>query len=133
MITLKQVMRANAASCIVFGCIFLTIPADVTSFLSTNMPAPETILLLLGIVLIVNGLHLILVSLQPKPGRLVLLYFSIGDYIWVIASISLIFLGIWVTTPEGIFTTLAVSLMVGWFGVMQMYLQSKSCFISARE
>lgn len=120
MITLNHVMKANAVSCIAFGLIFLIIPSDVNMFLSTDMSAPKTILLILGAGLIVNGLHLIWASLKPRPSKLLVLYFSIGDYIWVLASISLLLLGVWITTTAGVITTLIVSTMVGVFGTLQI-------------
>jgi len=113
-------MRANAVSCVTFGLIFLVIPADVIMFLSTDIQVPKTVLLILGAGLIVNGLHLIWASLKPTPSKLLVLYFSVGDYIWVLASISLLLLGIWITTTVGVITTLIVSVMIGIFGILQM-------------
>ncbi len=120
MITLNHVMRANAVSCIVFGSIFLMRPSDINMFLSTDMQAPKRVLLLLGTGLIVNGLHLIWASLKPMPSKLLVLYFSIGDYIWVLASIILLLFGIWINTTAGVVTTLIVAAMVGIFGILQM-------------
>jgi len=120
MTTLNHVMKANAISCIVFGSIFLIMPAMVITFLSADIPAPKTIILILGIGLIVNGLHLIWASLKPIPSKALVLYFSIGDFIWVLASISLVLFGIWITTTAGVITTLTVSAMIGFFGIFQM-------------
>jgi len=118
MTTLSYVMKANAISCIVFGLIFLIIPSKVIMFLSADIQPP--VLLILGVGLIINGLHLTWASLKPMPSKALVLYFSIGDYIWVLGSISLVLLGIWITTTAGILTTLVVSAMVGLFGVLQM-------------
>jgi len=120
MTTLSYVMKANAISCIVFGLIFLSIPSKVIMFLSADIQPPETVLLILGTGLIINGLHLTWASLKPMPSRALVIYFSIGDYIWVLGSISLILLGIWITTTAGVITTLVVSAMVGLFGILQM-------------
>ncbi len=120
MITLNYVMKANAISCIVFGLIFLMMPSKVIMFLSADIQAPKAILLILGIGLIVNGLHLIWASQKPMPSKALVLYFSIGDFIWVLGSISLVLLGIWINTTAGVITTLVVSAMVGFFGILQM-------------
>lgn len=120
MITLNHVMKANAISCIVFGLIFLIMPSRVILFLSADMQAPKAVLLILGIGLIVNGLHLIWASQKPIPSKALVLYFSIGDFAWVLGSISLVLLGIWINTTAGVITTLVVSAIVGLFGISQL-------------
>lgn len=120
MVTLKDVLRTNAASCIVFGLIFLFIPSTVAGFLSTEGLAPNTAILILGIGLIFNGLHLAWASLKPMPPKSLIIYFSVGDFLWVIATVLLIIFGIWVTTPLGIIISLFISAMVGLLGVLQV-------------
>ena len=120
MITLKIIMRANAASCILFGLLFLMMPSYIITFLSTENQMPEIALLVLGIGLIVNGGHLIWESLKEMPTKSQVLYFSIGDFIWVIASMILIFLEIWITSPAAIVLTVLISAVVGLFGVLQI-------------
>jgi len=113
-------MRANAASCIGFGFIFFIFPAEVSGFLSTNMKVPEIILFVLGIGLFINGVHLVWASFKPLPSKQLVLYFSGGDYIWVLGSVYLLLSGIWITTSIGILVTILVSGMVGSFGILQM-------------
>lgn len=120
MITLSSVMKANAISCIVFGSTFLFFYEEVKRFLSVGVQVPNTVLILLGAVLFFNGLHLMWASLKSKPSQYLVLYFSIGDAIWVIISVFLLLTGIWITTPLGIVVTLIVSAMVGAFGWLQM-------------
>jgi len=120
MITLKTVMRANATSCIIFALTFLLIPAEVATFLGRDTPVPETVLLALGIVLIANGFHLLWASFKPLPSKLLILYFSIGDFIWFFASTSLVILGIWITTESGATISILVAMMVAAFGVLQI-------------
>lgn len=120
MITLKTVLRMNATSCIIFAIIFLLMPTEVASFLGQNKAAPELLLLVLGLILLTNGLHILWVSWQLKPNKYLVLYFAVGDFIWVVASIILVSLGIWVTTTLGIFISLLVATMVGTFGVLQI-------------
>jgi len=120
MITLKKVMRANAASCIIFSLVFLLIPAESAEFLGADKPAPDIVLLALGLGLLTNGLHLFWASFQPLPSKNLVLYFSAGDFIWVIASISLVLLGVWITTGAGIAAALIVATVVAALGVLQM-------------
>jgi hypothetical protein len=120
MITLKTALRANAASCIIFALIFLLIPLEVSTFLGGSTPAPETVFMVLGLTLMANGLHLIWTSLRPIPHKLLVLYFSMGDFIWALASIILISLEVWVTTESGIVAAGLVALMVAALGLMQI-------------
>ena len=120
MFSLKTILRANAASCLVFGALFALLPSQVTIFLGGSSPAPDVLVLIIGIVLIVNGLHLTWASTIPLPRKELILYFSIGDFIWVIASIGLIITGLWITSVEGVLSTIAIAIMVGIFGILQM-------------
>ena len=120
MVSLRYIMRANSVSCLAFGFLFAIKPALVAAFLGGTSPAPTWIFLLLGVVLIFNGLHLFWASNIQLPKKELILYFSIGDYVWVVASAGLMFCGIWVTTLEGIVATSVVAIMVGLFGVLQM-------------
>ncbi|PHS68621.1 MAG: hypothetical protein COB23_08750 [Methylophaga sp.] len=120
MVTLKNILRTNAASCIAFGLIFLFIPSTVAEFLSTQKLASNTVILILGIGLIFNGLHLVWASLKPNPSKLLIIYFSTGDFLWVLATVLLIIFGIWITTPTGIIISLLISAVVGLLGVLQV-------------
>ncbi|WP_293751664.1 hypothetical protein [uncultured Paraglaciecola sp.] len=120
MITLKTVLRMNATSCIIFAIIFLLMSTEVASFLGQNKAAPELLLLVLGLILLTNGLHILWVSWQLKPNKYLVLYFAVGDFIWVVASIILVSQGMWITTTLGIFISLLVAMMVGTFGVLQI-------------
>jgi len=120
MITLKTILRVNAASCIIFSLIFLMKSTEVATFLERDTPAPEAVLLILGVILLANGLHLLWASVKPLPSKSLVLYFSIGDFIWAFASISLVMLNIWITTELGITASILVAIMVAAFGVLQM-------------
>lgn len=67
-----------------------------------------------------NGLHLLWASTIPIPNKNLILYFSIGDYIWVIASVGLMVSEVWITTTGGVLVASAVAVMVGVFGGLQM-------------
>lgn len=119
MIELKYVLRANALSCVVFGGIFVLVPATVVNFLSQTNPAPQWLFLALGIGLILNGLHLFWASLRPIHNKILIAYFSLSDFLWVAVSAVLVIAGIWVTNTEGIIATAVVAMMVGFFGFLQ--------------
>ena len=125
MVTLSNVMKANATSCIGFGTIFSLFSGEVSNFLSISKQAPNMVFILLGLVLLFNGFHLIWASLKSMPSKYLVLYFSIGDYIWVLATLYLIFAGIWITTSMGIIAALLVAVIVGTFGWLQMVARKK--------
>jgi len=125
MITLSNVMKANASSCIGFGIILAFFSEPITHFLSSSHPMPNTILIILGLVLIGNGLHLIWASFCLMPSKFLVLYFSAGDYLWVILTLYLIFTGMWITSSLGIIIALLVAAMVGTFGWLQMVTKKK--------
>lgn len=127
MTTLRTILRANAASCIVFGLIFVSLPSPIALFLSPEAPVPALVLQLTGAVLLFNGLHLVWTSLQPEPARELIVYFSTGDLLWVLTTVVLVVSGIWVTSTAGIVTALCVALLVGYFGVMQVRLRRAMC------
>lgn len=120
MIALKTVLKANAASCIIFGAIFLWIPANVAIFLAQNSPLPDRLLTIIGGALLANGLHLLWAYFKSTLSKLLILYFSIGDFIWVFATISLLILKIGITTDSGIIASILVAGLVGVFGLLQI-------------
>lgn len=120
MLRLQNIMRANATSCILFGLLFSILPKQVATFLSQQQSVPQLIILIIGLGLIVNGLHLLWTATKEKPNKYWVIYFSVGDFIWVFATISLILSDYWINTTFGITTTLVISAFVGWFGVMQL-------------
>lgn len=126
MITLKHALLLNSVSCIGFGLLFIWAPSSVSVFLSTSNAAPNWLLVGLGLGLILNGGHLIWSSLNPSPSKTIIRYFSTGDFLWVITTLLLISLNIWITTPHGIVTALIVAALVGILGVLQIVKQKES-------
>lgn len=131
MFSLKNVSRANAISCLSFGGLFVVQPGQVANFLGGASPAPQLYILILGILLILNGLHLLWASRVSLPEKKLTLYFSTGDFIWVIASIGLIVSRVWITTPGGVLFASAVAVMVGLFGILQ--LTSRNAMVAAQH
>jgi len=121
---LKTILRMNAASCLGFGALFMAAPGAVAAFLGAP-PAPDMLILLLGAVLAVNGLHLLHTSLRSEPPRLLVLYFSLGDFLWVAISVALIAAKLWITTAAGIAAAIAVALAVGGMGLAQMHTSAR--------
>lgn len=123
MLSLKNVMRANATSCLAFGALFALQPnavANFINFIGGASPAPQSYILIMGILLILNGLHLLWASRVPLPPKALILYFSTGDYIWVIGSVGLIISKVWITTTGGVLVASAVAIMAGLFGILQV-------------
>lgn len=125
MLTLKNVMRANAASCLIFGVVFTALASSVADFLGGSSPPPTLLIFALGIVLIINGIHLLWASNKTLPAKILVLYFSFGDFIWVIASLALIVFELWIVTSHGIIAALFVAAIVGFFGAAQMFLRKR--------
>lgn len=116
----KFIMRLNAFSCILFGLVFLLLPRQASEFVS-GLGSHTVFFTTVGIGLFFNGMHLIF-SAARGPKKLELLYFSIGDFLWVAATVVGIGLRYVVTTASGIVVALMVAMMVGMFG----YKQAKS-------
>lgn len=119
MFSTHSLLRANAASCLGFGGLFVAVPGLVSHFLSQN-PAPQMVVIAVGALLLVNGLHLLLVARAEQPETRWLIYFSLGDLAWVALTVGLIAAGTWITSSVGIVTSLAVAALVGFFGVAQL-------------
>jgi hypothetical protein len=119
MTSLTTILRMNAASCIGFGALFVALPGVVAAFLG-DPPAPDTVVRLLGGLLLLNGLHLLHTSGQAQPHRWLVLYFSLGDFLWVLATAGLIGAGLWITTPAGVAAAVAVAAAVGAMGIAQV-------------
>jgi len=119
MISLTAILRMNAASCIGFGGLFLAIPGAVAAFLGAP-PAPEILIQVLGGLLVLNGVHLLHTSYRAVPPGLLVLYFSLGDFLWVLATAVLIASGTWITSQAGIAAAVVVAASVGALGMAQV-------------
>ena len=129
MAKLHGVMRSNGASCIGFGVVFVLLPNTVAQFLSATAPAPALLLLILGFGLIGNGLYLFWSARTAIPNKREVVFFSIGDFAWVVFSIVLVSAGIWITNMLAAITTLLVAAVVLLFGVLQVRERRKMCEI----
>jgi len=116
MYNLKLILRLNAASCLIFGALFVAAPDLVAAFLGA---APPLLLRIVGAVLFLNGLHLSWASMRTPLPKVELYYFVAGDASWVLLTVLLLVLGVWITTTPGIAAAIAVAAMVGAFGLLQ--------------
>jgi len=119
MTSISLVLRLNAASCLVFGALFALRPDTVARTLGA---APPIVIVGLGSALLVNGVHLALVSMRARPKHLEILWFALGDMAWWLASASLIASGIWITAVQGIALTIMTGLLVAGLGTAQLFL-----------
>lgn len=120
MLSLKNVLRLNAASCLVFGVLFLLCSRGVALFLGGEAPAPADYIVILGAALILNGVHLIWTSTLRAPAKALILYFALGDFLWVAASLGLVWKALWITTFQGQMMTTLIAVMVGFFCTIQI-------------
>jgi hypothetical protein len=115
---IKIIMGLNAISCLIFGAAFLFFSHETAQFLSGNNKN-SVILLTLGISLIFNGIH-IFFSIYRSPKKIEVIYFSVGDFLWVIGTLVTIYFEYLVITSTGIWAAFIVGAMVGTFGVLQL-------------
>lgn len=115
---LKKVLGANALSCLVFGVIFTIWSTSSIAFIS-GQTSLGILIRVVGILLILNGLHLISALVRKRLHKYEVLYFSAGDGLWVLGTVILVSMGWLITTPHGIVSAILVAIMVGIFGLLQ--------------
>jgi len=116
---LQSVLLLNAGSCIGFGLLFISLPAATALFLASDKIAPAWFIVLLGAGLIANGVGLAVTARQQAPQAGLVRFFSIGDLLWVVATLLLITTGWWINTAAGISAALLVAALVGSMGWLQ--------------
>jgi hypothetical protein len=116
--SLKFIMRLNAGSCLSFGLLFACVPNAVAVFLGA---VPSMAIFILGIGLLVNGVHLIVASRRAVIRELEVIWFSLGDFSWWLATLALIAANFWITTTWGIAIAAVVATFVAGFGAAQLW------------
>jgi len=111
-------MRLNAASCISFGLLFLVLPGSVAAFLGTF---PQAMVLALGLGMLGNGVHLIAASRRAELRASEVIWFSLGDLSWWLATLALIVANVWITSFAGIVVAVIVATYVAGLGVTQLW------------
>jgi hypothetical protein len=112
-------MRLNAASCISFGLLFALAPRAIAAFLGQ---VPSAFIIFLGIGLMVNGVHLIIASRRAAVRQSEVIWFSLGDFSWWLATLALIAANVWITTAWGIAVAVMVGTIVAGLGVAQLWI-----------
>lgn len=118
MTSLKMILKMNATSCVLFGCVMLIAPHAVSDFLGD---APLWALQTIGGILIINGVHLSIASQRPSPISMEILWFSLGDMSWWLLTLGLIATGYWITTLGGIIVAMGVAIGVATLGLLQLW------------
>ena len=113
---LNHVLRVNAASCTLFGSLF-AFAAPAVAYIVGDPPI--LLLQVLGGGLLLNAALLFWTSRKPHPDRVSVLFFALGDALWVAATLVLIGTGWWITTLIGITLSLGIAALVGICGVLQ--------------
>ncbi|MBO1255895.1 hypothetical protein J3L16_09390 [Alteromonas sp. 5E99-2] len=126
MLSLKNIMAANGISCIGFGGIFIFNASTIANFLTVDNSIPLMVLKVVGLILVLNGIHLLWSSTRQRIKKWLMVYFCLGDMLWVITSLALVIFGLWITTIQGIVATIIIAIMVGYFGVMQWFLDKQT-------
>lgn len=116
---LRTVLRLNAASCIGFGLLFVFQAGPVSRYLGAM---PTGLLQGIGVLLMLNGLHLVAGSWRTAIRSREVMYFSGGDIAWFIASIALVGANLLITNPAGQLATVLVALGVLWLGLVQLWM-----------
>lgn len=116
--SLSFILRLNATSCLGFGITFMIAPEATAILLGT---APPGVIFGLGVLLLGNGVHLVLASLRPEAVEAEVLWFTLGDMAWWLASLALIAAGVWISTPLGVGLALTVACFVAVLGVAQLF------------
>lgn len=111
-------MRMNATSCLSFGLLFTIIPQVIATFLGG---VPKTVIVVLGIGVLANGAHLIIASRRRRVRELEVIWFSLGDFGWWLATLAFIVANLWITTTLGIAVAVIVATFVAGLGVAQLW------------
>ena len=116
--SLRIVLRLNSASCLIFGAVFLVWSNGVSFFLGET---PRWVILTMGALLLVNGLHLLLASLRVRLLHFEIMYFAFGDYIWFVSTLIILASGQLITESEGMSAALTVAVLVILLGCAQIW------------
>ena len=119
---LKLALRLNAASCLVFGLLFVVMPAATGNFLGVSSAMAITFV---GAALLFNGAHLLVASLKQRVNPFEVYYFSVGDLLWVNVTLMLVASESFLPTPASTAAALLVAAFVGAVGVLQLMALSK--------
>jgi hypothetical protein len=121
---LQKILLINSGSCLLFGVLFLIFPTQTSDFIGNSI---TWLVQLIGAALLFNGLHLIYASKRKNPICPEILYFILGDFLWVLGTLAFVLTGIVITSTQGIIVSLLIAVMVGFFGYMQVIGYKLTC------
>lgn len=121
--TLRNVLRLNAASCLVFGLLLVFWPEPVGAALGASALG---LLRAIGFLLLANAAHLVIGSLRASLHPSEILYFSLGDILWFIGSLALVGANALVTTGSGQLVVMVVAVGVLAMGIAQIWLLAEA-------
>jgi len=113
----------NAVSCLAFGLLFALFLEPVRVLLGS---VPAGLLQVIGILLIVNGVHLAFASARERLRQFEVLYFSAGDILWFIGCVALVGANVYITTGVGQMAAIVVALGVLGLGLAQVWLLAEA-------
>lgn len=113
------ILKLNALSCLLFGALFVFIPETIIAFLADTHFMPKLVLVALGVVLNLWGMLLIWLSNRDPLPNVLLLIVALGDFLWVVATVVLLLMQVWINSSNGIAAAGLVAMLVGWFGLQQ--------------
>ena len=121
--TLRNVLRLNAASCLLFGLLLVFWPEPVGAVLGASASG---LLRAIGFLLLANAAHLVIGSLRASLHPSEILYFSLGDILWFIGSLALVGANAFVTTGSGQLVVMVVAVGVLAMGIAQIWLLAEA-------
>jgi len=120
---LRWTLRLNVATCAVFGAVFIYDPLAVSAYLGA---LPRVPLQLLGTALLIHSAHLLIGSLRKNLLPWEIYYFSAGDILWFLGSLTLLVSTDYISTRVGVSATLLVACLVAGIGLFQLWYLAES-------
>lgn len=118
---LNKILHTNALTCIIFGIIMVLYPYQISIFLSSSTPAPSELILAVGSLLLCHSGHLFWVARSHLPSKWHIVYFSMGDFLWVLGTMGLVITQTWITHSIAIIVSYIIALLVGTLGALQLF------------
>ena len=123
---INTILKLNALSCLLFGALFVFMPETIIAFLADTSHMPKLVLVALGVMLNLWGMLLIWLSNRDPLPNVLLLIVALGDFLWVVATVVLLLMQVWVNSSNGIAAAGLVAMLVGWFGLQQFQYYKKT-------
>ena len=113
---ISTLFKLNGLIFLLLGALFVFLPLQTVTFLSSVNPAPEVMILSVGIGFNLLGLLSMWLGNQQNPNTKWLKFIAVIDFIWGIGWACLIGTNMWVTNINGMTTAGLIAIFIGWFG-----------------